>query len=377
MIKDLVKLREVNMSGIFEKYAKLIVDYSLSLKEGDRFLIKGSYIAQPLIQEVYKQALLKGAHPETSISINGLSKIFYDNAGDHQLKDISPISKYIYENYDALLNIESPFNLKELQNVDPAKKQTAAIARTDLNKIFMQRSATNDLRWTLCVFPTDSQAQEAGMSIDEYEHFVYSACMLYEDNPVEKWNQLRDKQQRIVDFLNGKDKIHYKSDHVDVTFSTAGRIWLNSAGTHNMPSGEVFSSPVEDSVNGKIRFSYPGIFMGQEIEDISLEVKDGLIEKWTAGKGQQLLDKVFEIEGTRRFGEVAIGNNYGIQKFTRNMLFDEKIGGTIHMAVGATYPETGGKNESSVHWDLVADMNTNSQITADSEVFYENGKFLI
>lgn len=365
------------MESIYEKYAKLLVEYSLKLKENDRFLIKGSYLAEPLIQQVYKYAVQAGALPETNISINGLSKIFYDNASDIQLEDISPVAKYQIENYDAVLNIDSPFNLKQLQNVDPSKKQKSAAARREINKIFMNRAAQGQLRWTLCVFPTNSQSQEAGMSIDEYEEFVYSACMLYQDDPVKSWNDLSNQQQRIVDLLNTKDKIHYKSSDVDVTFSTKSRKWLNSAGTNNMPSGEVFSAPIEDSVNGKVRFSYPGIFMGQEIEDITLEIKDGQVVKWSAGKGQNLLDKVFEIEGSRRFGEVAIGNNYGIQKFTRNMLFDEKIGGTIHMAVGATYPETGGKNESSIHWDLLADMKNDSQITADGQVIYENGKFLI
>jgi aminopeptidase len=143
-----------------------------------------------------------------------------------------------------------------------------------------------------------------------------------------------------------------------------------------MPSGEVFTGPVEDSVNGKVRFSYPGIFMDQEIEDITLEIKDGQVVNAKAGKGQELLDKVLEIPGARRFGEVAIGNNERVNKFTKNMLFDEKMGGTIHMAIGAAYPETGGLNESAVHWDLLADMK-DGQILADGEVIYDKGKFII
>lgn len=365
------------MNDIFEKYATLLVDYSMSIKPCEKLLIRGSYLAEPLIQAVYKAALQRGAHPETNISVNGLNKIFYDNASDQQLEYISPVSKYITENFNALLHIDSPFNLKELQNIDPEKKQKAAIARKEINKIFMERAAKKELKWALCVFPTDSQSQEAGMSKDEYADFVYSACLLNDDDPVKSWQNLRDKQQKIVDFLNTKETITYKGKDIDVTFSTKDRKWLNSAGTVNMPSGEVFSAPVEDSVNGKVRFSYPGIFMGQEIEDICLEIKDGEVVKWTAAKGQDLLDKVFEIEGAKRFGEVAVGTNMGIQKFTKNMLFDEKMGGTIHMAVGATYPETGGKNESSIHWDLLADMKTDSEITADCEVIYQNGEFII
>jgi aminopeptidase len=311
------------------------------------------------------------------VGINGTDKIFYDNANKEQLEYVSPLTKYVYENYDALLHIEAMFNPKELQNVDPAKKQSVSMARAELNKIFMKRAAEKSLRWTLCVFPTNSMAQEAGMSLAEYEEFVYSACFLYDDDPVAKWNKLQNTQQHIVDFLNKKTHIKFQSDDVDISFSTKGKTWINSGGTTNMPSGEVFTAPLEDSVNGKIRFSYPGIYMGQEIEDITLEVKNGEVVGWDAKKGKDLLTKLMDVPGTRRFGEVAIGTNYGITKFTRNMLFDEKIGGTIHMALGAAYPDTGGTNESSVHWDLLADMKTGGRIYADDELIYKDGRFII
>ncbi len=369
--------RGAAVSNIYVKYAELLVNYSLELKEGDKFLIRSSYLAEELVKEVYRQALAIGAHPEFRVSLNGTEKVFYETASDDQLKYVSPCAKYVIDNYDVLLNVTSPFNLKELGNVDPAKKQTVSIARTEINKTFMQRAADKELQWTLCVFPTDAAAQECGMSRAEYEEFVYSACFLYDEDPLDKWRQLRDGQQRIVDLLNGKSQIKYQSKDVDISFSTAGRKWLNSAGTNNMPSGEVFTGPVEDSVNGSIRFSYPLIYMSQEIEDVWLEIKDGEVVKWEAKEGKELLDKIFEIPGAKRFGEAAVGMNYGITKFTKNMMFDEKIGGTIHMAVGASYPETGGENESSVHIDMIANMNEDSQIVADGEVVYENGKFII
>ena len=365
------------MQTLFDKYAEVLVDYSLRLETGDKLLIQGSYLAEDLIKAVYARAIRAGAHPEFRIALNGTEKIFYDNASDDQLKYISPTGKLIVDEYDALLNITSPFNMKELQSTPAEKKQTVSIARTDLNKTFMQRAGAGDLNWTLCVFPTDAAAQEAGMSLQEYQDFVYGACFLYEDNPVARWHKLKDDQQHVVDFLNDKKMIRYASADVDVKFSVEGKTWLNSAGTNNMPSGEVFTAPVEDSVNGKVRFSFPGFYMGQEIEGIELEIKDGEVIKWSADKGEEILNKVFEIEGSRRFGEVAVGMNDGIQKFTKNMLFDEKIGGTIHMAVGAAYPETGGTNESSVHWDMLADMRDGGQIFADDELIYENGKFII
>ncbi|MDO8301937.1 MAG: aminopeptidase [Sedimentisphaerales bacterium] len=365
------------MKTIYEQYAKVLIHYSLEMKKGQRLLILSSYLAEPLLRECYREALKAGAFPELRVGINGTEKIFYDCAGKEQLEYISPLTRYVYENYDALLHVEALFNVKELQNVDPAKKQQVSIAKTELNKIFMKRAADESLRWTLCVFPTDSMAQEAGMSRGEYEEFVYSACFLYDDDPVARWNKLKDDQQRVVDFLNKKTNIRFAADDVAISFSTEGKKWINSGGTCNMPSGEVFTAPLEDSVNGRIRFSYPGIYLGQEIEDIMLEVKGGEVVGWEAKKGKALLDKIMEIPGARRFGEVAVGTNYGITKFTRNMLFDEKIGGTIHMAVGAAYPETGGTNESSVHWDLLANMKTNGRIYADDELIYKDGKFII
>ncbi len=365
------------MNSINQKYAELLADYSLKIKKGDKVMICGTSLAAELLSEVYKAALARGAHPELKVSIDGIEKIFYETADKKQLEYISPIQKLYINEYDCILNVISPFNVKELQNVDAAKKQAVSSARRELNKVFMERSSAGSLRWTLCVHPTNAAAQEANMSLDEYREFVYSACFLNTDDPVAGWQKLADKQQRIVDLLNKSSQIEYKSDDVDVSFRCEGRKWINSAGTFNMPSGEVFTTPIEDSVNGKVRFSYPGIFMGEEIEDITLEIKDGLVTSWDARKGKKLLDKVFDIDGARRFGEAAIGTNKGIDKFTRNMLFDEKIGGTIHLAIGASYPETGGTNESAIHWDLLADMKKNSIIKADGQMIYKDGDFII
>lgn len=365
------------MNDIYEKYAKLLVNYSLELKKGDKFFIRSSYLAEDFLKAVYRQALAAGAYPELKIGINGAEKIFYETADDGQLQYIPPTLTYVAENYDAALYVLAPFNMKELQNVDPQKKQLVNAARAGLTKTTMQRSADGCFNWTLCVFPTDAAAQECGMSLAEYEEFVYFACFLYEDDPTAKWIEFRDSQQRIVDCLTGKDHIRYVGKDIDISFSAKGRKWVNSAGKNNMPSGEVFTSPVEDSVNGKIRFSFPGYYMGQEIEDISLEVKDGEVVKWDASKGKDLLDKILEIPGAKKFGEAAVGTNKGIDKFTKNMLFDEKIGGTIHMAIGAAIPEAGGKNESSVHWDMLADMTDGGEIYADDELVYKNGEFII
>jgi aminopeptidase len=365
------------MENIYSKYADLLVNYSLELKKGDKFLVVANHLAEPLLQKLSRSALQAGAHPEYRLGFNGQQKIHYDYGSDEQIEYVSPASKLMVEEYDAWLTITSPFNMKELVSVDPEKIKKQRLGHKEINDTFLKRAAEGALNWTLCVFPTDAAAQECDMSLDEYHQFVFKACFLDADDPIAKWKELRDSQQKFCDYLNTKDKIRYLSSDVDVTFSCKGRKWLNSAGTNNMPSGEVFSAPVEDSVNGKVRFSYPGFYMGKEIADISLEIKDGEVVKWQAGKGQEILDKIFEVEGARRFGEVAVGCNHGIDKFTKNMLFDEKIGGTIHMAVGAAYPETGGTNESAIHWDMLADMTNGGEIYADDELIYKNGKFII
>ena len=365
------------MKTIYQKYADLLVNYSLRLKKGDKFLIRGTYLAEELLNEIYTAALKAGAHPEFQISLNGSNRLFYENASDEQLNYVSPLNKYVIDNFDAMLRVDAPFNMKELQSIDPEKKQAVSIAATELTKTFFARATTDEFRWSLCVFPADAAAQECDFSLAEYKDFVYSACFLYDDDPVAKWRQLHADQQVIVDLLNTKKSIRYAGNDIDISFSSEGRTWINCSGQKNMPDGEIFTGPVEDSVNGKVRFSYPGFYMGQQIEDICLEVKDGEVVEWSAAKGKELLDKIFEIPGSRRFGEIAIGTNHGIQKFTKNMLFDEKIGGTIHMAIGAGIPESGAKNESAIHWDMLADMTNGGEIYADDELIYKDGKFII
>lgn len=365
------------MNDIYQKYARLLVNHCLELKKDDKFLIASSYLAEDLLKEIYREALRVGAHPEFRVSLNGVEKILYECASEEQLKYVSPTLTCTVENFDALLTVVAPFNLKELQNVDRSKKQTVSIAKMGLTKTLIERWRKGELNWTLCVFPTDAAAQECGMSRSEYEDFVYSACLLDEDDPVGKWREVEQRQQRIVDYLNGKSMIRFAGNDIDISFSAEGRKWINCAGKRNMPDGEVFTSPVEDSVNGRVRFSYPGIYMGEEVEDITLEVKDGEVVKWDARKGKELLDSILEVPGAKRFGEAAVGTNKAITRFTKSMLFDEKIGGTIHMAIGSAPPITGGKNESSVHWDMLADMSEGGQIYADGELVYENGEFVI
>ena len=361
---------------MLEKYANLIVHYSLSLKAGEKLFINTSTLAEPLVREIYKAALKVGAHVDYQLNIASANKIYFDNASDDQLNQPNEMSRFIMTNYDAYLQIRAPHNMREDQNIDRQKSKIKGEANKEINKIYSLRTSDGQMKRTLCQYPTQAAAQEAGMSLDEYEHFVYTACKLYEEDPIRAWQEVGKNQQKIVDYLNQCETIRYVNDNTDITYSVKGRTWINSDGKANMPSGEVFTGPVEDSVNGHIYFDYPSIYSGNEVRGITLHVKNGQVIKWEAEQGGQFLDTIFDIDGSRIFGEAAIGTNYSIIHPTKNILFDEKIGGTVHMAIGQSYYHTGGKNESTIHWDMIADMRDGGKVYADGELIYENGYFL-
>jgi aminopeptidase len=364
------------MSDILKKYADLLVNYCLEIQEGEKLYIRTTTLAEPLVREVYREAMEQGGIVDVDMSFRERGKIFMENAGEEQMNHVSPMYRHAMDNYETYLVIRAPFNLREDNNVNPAKLKRRQKAMASINKTYFERTATRDLKRNLCQFPTQASAQEAGMSLSEYEDFVFNACRLYDDNPKKSWLQVRKDQQKVTDYLNNSKRVQYKGPGTDISFSCEGRIWMNSDGQTNMPSGEVYTAPVEDSVNGVVSFSYPAIYMGREVKDVRLWVKDGYVEKWEASMGGEFLDEIFELPGARRFGEAAIGTNYNIQKITRNILFDEKIGGSIHMAIGQSYKQCNGENESSIHWDMITSM-MEGEIIADGEKIYEKGKFLL
>jgi aminopeptidase len=359
-----------------ENLAKLCVHYSVNIKPKEKVVIRGSVAAAPLISEIYKECLLCDAYPWVLPSLY-IDYVFYKHARDHQLRFVSPFDKFIYENMDVSISIFCEPNPKRLSNIDASTMKTFLSARSELMNIFHQREAEGKLRWTGCPFPITDQAQEAAMSIVEYEDFVYSSCLLDQKDPVAEWRKIHENQQKICDFLNAVENLHVVGESTDLILNVKGRKWINASGQKNMPDGEVFTGPVETSAEGVIRFSYPGVYMGREVEDILLKFKDGKIVEASAGKSEDLLSELIKIEGADRIGEFAIGTNYGITRFTKNMLFDEKMGGTIHMALGNGYPDTGSLNRSAIHWDILKDMKKDGEIYADGKLFYKNGKFLL
>lgn len=359
------------------KLAKLLVNYSTGIKKDDIVFICADEVATPWVIEVAKEAIKLGAHVEYRLESEEVSEVKLKYANEEQLKQGNLIYETLLQKADVWLTAWGGRNTRSLSKVDPKKIKLSQQGSSKWKSIYSQRCGDGSLRWCGTQYPTYSDAQEASMSISEYEDFVYEAGLLDKDDPIKEWKRISKEQERWVKYLNTKSNLHIVSDDTDIRVGIKGRKWINCDGKENFPDGEIFTSPIENDINGYIKFSFPGIFMGKQIEGIKLEVKDGKIIKASAEKGEELLKELLETDkGSKFFGEVAIGTNYGIKEFTSNMLFDEKIGGTIHMAIGDSMPEAGGKNKSSLHWDMLCDMRSNGKIYADGEIFYENGKFL-
>jgi aminopeptidase len=359
------------------KLAQIMVHYSLALKPGQQVQIRTHPLAEELTLAVYEEAVKAGANIFIQSSTPGAEEIFYKHASDAQLDYVSPIRKLVAESFDASLNIWSEHNPRALSGIDPARISRVAKAGAPVSKVFFDRSAKGELRWCLTVYPSHAMAQEADMSLADYREFVFGAMMLNEPDPVAYWKQTGREQQKWVDWLKGHDEVVLKGANVDLKMSVKERVFIPCDGQLNFPDGEIFTGPVEDSVEGWVRFKYPAIEYGQEVTDIELWFEKGRVVKETASKNQELLTAQLNTDaGARTLGEFGIGVNYGITRFTKNMLFDEKMGGTIHLAVGAGYPESGSKNDSGIHWDMLCDMS-DAEIKADGELFYKNGKIVV
>ncbi|MGC9469756.1 MAG: aminopeptidase [Anaerolineae bacterium] len=360
------------------RLAKLLVDYSAEIKPNERVVINSEPAAAPLILAVYERALEVGAFPHISLTLPGQDEAFFRAAAKAQLADISPVQALFYEEYDVLLSIRASTNTRELNGVDPERQAMRRKALHPLRQRFMDRSATGELKWTATLFPTEAYAQEADMSLRDYEDFVLQACHCDQADPVAAWQAVHEEQQAAVDWLAGRDQVVISGPNAALTLSIRDRVFINSDGHHNMPSGEIFTGPVEDSVEGWVRFTYPALVEGREVAGIELVFEEGRVVKASAQKNEPYLLRMLEVdEGARYLGEFAIGTNYGIQQFTKNILFDEKIGGSFHVALGAGYPETGSKNRSAIHWDMICDMREGGEIRVDGDLLYENGAFVI
>jgi aminopeptidase len=360
-----------------EKLADVLVNYSVGVKKDQVVRISGPPPALPLIAEVYRKVTTAGGHPLVRMSPEELDEIRLKHASDEQLQYISPLAIREYETIDCSIGIWAEENTKSLSNVDPRRIGLQQAAREPLMKIFMKRAAEGQLKWTGTQYPTHAAAQDAEMSLEEYEDFVFTAGKLNHADPAAQWRKLSERQQRLAGFLDGKKDYHVvAANGTDVRMSVAGMKWINCDGHENFPDGEVFTGPVIDSVNGQINFSFPAVHLGREVQDVKLTFKGGKVVAASASKGEEFLISMLDTDsGSRFLGECAIGTNYDITRYTRNTLFDEKIGGTVHFALGMGYPETGNTNPSGLHWDMVVDLRPGGYIEIDGVRINENGRF--
>jgi len=361
-----------------EKLASVLVHHSLRLRKGDLFVINSGHSAAPLVTAVYRQALDAGAHTHVHIGLEGLNEVFFKHASPQQLRYVSPLALHEIKTITAQLTIISEENTKALTHVDPKKMATVSHSHQKLSQIFLNRAARQQLRWCLTLYPTNAAAQDAEMSLDEYEAFVYDAAHVTAQNPLRYWRAMQRRQEKIKALLDKKKTFHILANDTDLTLSTAGRKWISCYGRENFPDGEIFTGPQETSAEGHIRYSFPVCHGGREVHDVVLTFAKGRVTKATATKGEDFLRSMIDMDkGSQRLGEFAFGTNDGITQFTKNTLFDEKIGGTMHLALGSGYPETGSINKSGLHWDMVCDLRKNGQVYADDELIFKNGRFLL
>jgi aminopeptidase len=355
-----------------EKLARVLVDYSIEAREGDQVLVSGEVGAGPLIRAVYARLLQVGATPITQVGLPGMKELFFEHARDVHYGEIPPVTRAIYEGADAQISIHSPSNSRELANVDPAKQQALQRRNKPLSELVLGKD-----RWVVTLFPTEALAQEAGMGLSEYEEFVFEAMGLNEEDPVRYWIEKAAEQDRLKERLEAAREIRIVGPETDLTLSVEGRTFVNSAGRRNMPCGEVFTGPIEDSANGTVYFGVPAAIGGREISGARLRFEEGRVVEASAERGEEYLMSLLDTDpGARYLGELGIGTNYGIRRASANVLFDEKLGGTVHLAIGRSYEETGGNNESSVHTDLVCDLRDGGELYADGELLQENGRFM-
>lgn len=362
------------------KLARLMVAYSTRIGKGDRVAIEAQPVAEPLVMALYESILEAGGHPHVLITLPGEEEMLLKRGSEAQLDFVPIFRKLAYDTFESRIRIYSEMNTRSLTQVGLDRYARYHKTLNPILQTQLDRGARGEFRWLTTLYPTTGYAQDAEMSLPEYEDFVYKACHVDEGtgDPIAYWEGVRSEQERIVKAFQGHDKVVVRGSNCDLTLSIKKRVFINACGDHNMPDGEVFTGPVEDSVNGWIRFTYPAVYQGSYVEGVELTLRDGRVVQAKAAKNEPFLLKMLDVDpGARYLGEFAIGNNFGVQRHTRNILFDEKIGGSIHLALGSGYPETGNMNKSALHWDMIADMKSDGEILVDGTLFYKNGAFRI
>ncbi|HEX8054071.1 MAG TPA: aminopeptidase [Thermoleophilaceae bacterium] len=361
-----------------EALAQILVRYSTKVQKGDTVVIQSTTPAEPLALAVYEEVLRAGGLPMVQLAPDGAASAFYGLASDEQLDWVSPLSRWIAEESDVRISLMADSNARELSQADPKKQARAQKARRSLLDTTMKRAASGEHRWALTLFPTHAYAAEANMSLAQYEDFYYAACLATDPEPVTAWARQSDEVKRLAEWIQGKEEVHITAPGTDIKLGVAGRRFIPCTGEHNMPDGEFFTGPIEDAVDGEVSFSFPASYGGREVTGVRFRFEGGKVVDASAERGEDFLIEMLDTDdGARRLGELGIGTNYGIADGTKEILLDEKIGGTVHMAIGASYPESGGVNESAVHWDMVCDLRQGGAIVVDGVELQRDGRFVV
>lgn len=365
-----------------DRWADVLVNYALAAKPGQHAVIVAEPAAMPLVEAAYEKFIKAGAIPEPFIIPRSLVEIQFQYATDDQIKTPPPVMKYAAETCDLYLGIGAEANSKLLAGFDPKKQALSSKARQPFLNAIMSRAAEGKMRWCYTHFPTPAAAQDAEMGTREYEEFIFSLGHLNDPEPVKIWKQVEASQEKAIRFLETKRELHFKNAQgTDLRVNVDGMKWVNCCGRINFPDGEVYTGPnlkaKDGGVNGVARFAMPTLYRNVEVHNIELEFEKGAVVSAKATKGQEFLrEMIAQDEGAKFVGEIAIGTNYNVNRITKNILFDEKFGGTFHFALGKGYPQTGNTNNSALHWDMIFDLREGGTIAADGTVFYENGRFL-
>ncbi|HBY99512.1 MAG TPA: aminopeptidase [Chloroflexi bacterium] len=365
------------MDAYLTRLADVIVRYSTEVQPGEWVVLRGEPEGEPLLKALYAAVLAAGGQPSLHLNPGWANYLLLARGNDAQLEFIPPLQEVAQTRADVIINVLAERNTRLLSNIPPDRQQHREQATRPLFERFMERSASGALKWCVTLFPTNAYAQDADMSLDEYESFVYRAGLLDDPDPAARWQEISARQQRLVEWLKGCDQVGIRGADTDLRLSIKGRTFINASGKRNFPDGEIFTGPVEQSVEGWVRFTYPALISGREVTGIELFFEDGRVVKASATKNESALLSLLETDpGARHVGELGIGTNPGITRFTRNTLFDEKIQGTFHLALGASYLDTGGQNVSAIHEDLVCDLH-DGEIIVDGDLLYQNGDFVV
>lgn len=358
--------------------ARVLVGYSTAIQPDDVCVIEGEAAAEPLLQAIYEEVLQAGGHPILNMGTSGQAAAYFRHASDIQLDWISPVAEWAAESADARIAVMAAANTRSLSGVDPERQTRRRRATEPLMRQALERAAAGTYRWAVTLFPTHAYASEAAMDLADYEDFYFAACLADADDPVAAWQERSGEVKRLAEWIEGRKEVHITAPGTDLTMSIEGRTFIAADGRHNMPDGEFFTGPVEDSAEGEISFHLPASYGGREVSGVRFRFEGGKVVDATAERGEDFLIQTLDTDdGARRLGELGIGTNFGITRGTGEILLDEKIGGTVHLAVGRSYPETGGVNESAVHWDMICDLRHGGRIEVDGEFLLEDGRFVV